>query len=552
MVLSEIEVIDLCKYKEPDEWIKEARKESHLLKMHYYGEGLSNYLTKIQGLENDAQINLRRKYAISNESIISSLLRAVDNAWSAKGGMININASDTVKEDLKEKIKESNNGQSLKYYLRHQWFDRFLTDPNGLLCLDSDMDGTLARPVYKSIDDICKMKVKGTKPCYVVYEPHKIEQYAGRTECYRWVVDDANYYLVKGESDNCQIVEIRPNPFGVVPSIQNSPILNTLTRIKNSPIHKQLMLLDSYLIDNSVNNIYKKLHGFPVFWFYTGKCESCKGSGEIKGKTCSSCNGTGQSMKRDVSDGIPLKTPVDSDSPTIAPNIAGYIQPALETWQEQRVEIKEMFDRIYFSHWGTTIEKADNETATGRFIDAQPVANRLHQYSDIFEDVHKSLMELYTRFYYPNTQIDVTVSYGRRYLVETPDQIWKKYRESRKEGADNSSLDLLLSQFYESEFQTDEMMRDYHLKLIKVDPLVHFKVDEVLKMDINASLKNMKTYFQDWKNVTPIQQVIDQTTETLIDNLKQFSDEQIQSLEAGQGEGGISPIQGQEGVNSLA
>jgi hypothetical protein len=71
-------------------------------------------------------------------------------------------------------------------------------------------------------------------------------------------------------------------------------------------------------------------------------------------------------------------------------------------------------------------------------------------------------------------------------------------------------------------------------------------------MDINSFLKNMKTYFQDWKNVTPIQQVIDQTTETLIDNLKQFSDEQIQSLEAGQGEGRISPIQGQEGINSIA
>ena len=37
-----------------------------------------------------------------------------------------------------------------------------------------------------------------------------------------------------------------------------------------------------------------------------------------------------------------------------------------------------------------------------------------------------------------------------------------------------------------------------------------------------------------------------------IDNLKQFSDEQIKSLEAGQGDGGISPIQGQEGFNSIA
>lgn len=543
MILTEEQIVELGKDPKASEWIEGARKTSKHLKMHYYGTGLTEYLTQVQGLENKSQIELRKKYAISNKSLISSLLRPVDNAWSAKGGMVNVDSTDSVKKELKESIEERGD-RTPREYLKDVWFDRFITDPNGLLFMESNENE--AYPVYKSIFDINKMLVKGAQPEYVVFEPHEVIEdeitFVGevpkRHQIF-WIVDDAFYYKVKRSNDSVVILDSIVNTFGVVPAIQNSPILDTETRIKVSPIDKQVELLNDYLIDNSINNIYKKLHGFPLFWFYTGKCESCKGTGEIEGETCSSCNGSAQSMKKDVSDGIPLKTPSDSDAPTIAPNIAGYVQPDLETWREQRTELEHIFNIIYFSHWGTTIEKADNETATGRFIDAQPVVNRLHQYSDTFESVNTKLLELYAKYYAPTSDVKVTVSYGRRYLIETPDQIWKKYLETLEKGADNSSKDLQLEQYYESEFQTDEFLRKYYLKLIKVEPLVHYSIDDVLSMNVSQEIKDMKVAFPTWKAVTPMTEVIDTEADKLIIKLKEFTDESKEKLQSPQEVGAV-------------
>ena len=527
MILTEDQVKEYAKQKKADKWIEKARETTTLLRMHYYGTGLTEYLTQIQSLENETQVKLRRKYAISNQALLDSLFRPVDNAWSAKGGLISIDASETVQKDLKEDIEQSLKGGSLKDYLRNFWFDRFVTDPNGLIFMEVNDDGETF-PTYKSIYDIRKMEVNGITPEYIVFEPHEIEEEESTlgkpiTNDIKWIVDDAFYYKVKLKGESAIIIDQIPNSFGEVPAVQNSLIFDTETGIKISPIHKQSDLLSSYLIDNSINNIYKKLHGFPVFWFYTGKCDSCKGTGTVSGETCNSCNGSGQSMKRDVSDGIPLKTPKNADAPTIAPNVAGYIQPALETWQEQRTELDHLFNLIYYSMWGSTVERSDNETATGRFIDAQPVMNKLEHFTDMFEVIHKKVLELYTKFYYTNSDIGVSVSYGRRYLIETPDQLWKKYLETLEKGADDSTKDLQLSQYYETEFQSDEVMRDYHLKLMTTEPLVHYSVTQVLDMPVSQMVKDMKVSFTAWKNRTLISFVVESTQEQLDKNLREFT-----------------------------
>ena len=543
MILTDIQLNDLGKDKEPDKWIEVARKESTFLKMNFYGTGLTEYLTQITGLESNAQIALRKKYAISNKAMVETLLRPTDNAWNAKGGVTNIEAPDNAKEDLFKQLEDVNQGYSLDKYLQNIWFDRFITDPNGLLFNEVDQDGK-TELVYKSIFDINKMKVSGVQPEYIVFEPDvvvegdqdKIVKTGEEKHELFWIVDDAFYYRVKRTNDGILIIDQIPNTFGVVPATQNSPIVDTEKRIKVSPIHKQLELMDSYLIDNSINNIYKKLHGYPVFWMYAPKCESCKGSGESKGgETCGTCNGSKQSMKKDVSDVMLLNTPSSAEAPTIAPNVAGYIAPDLDTWREQRTELEHTYNLIYFSQWGTTIERNDNETATGRFIDAQPVMNRLNVYSDVIELVKSRTIEFFAKFLFPNTEIKVHVSAGRRYLVETPDQIWEKYTSTLEKGADESTKDLQLSQYYESEFKSDEFMKDYHLKLMKIEPLVHYNIPDVLEMELPQSIKDMKVAFPSWKNATPMVEVIQNEVKKSIDNLKQFTNEHIEKTQPQQG-----------------
>jgi hypothetical protein len=82
------------------------------------------------------------------------------------------------------------------------------------------------------------------------------------------------------------------------------------------------------------------------------------------------------------------------------------------------------------------------------------------------------------------------------------------------------------------------MLKEYHLKLMRVEPLVHYTVDTVVGMDVLRELKNMKVYFQDWKNTTTIMEVNESEIETLIDNLKQYSNEQVQESQTGEDQGG--------------
>ena len=49
-----------------DEWVKIARADSALLKMHYYGTGTDEYLKQISGLQNADQLKLRKAHAIPN------------------------------------------------------------------------------------------------------------------------------------------------------------------------------------------------------------------------------------------------------------------------------------------------------------------------------------------------------------------------------------------------------------------------------------------------------------------------------------------------------
>ena len=550
MILTDDQLKELALNNEVDDWIKIAREDHVKLKLHYYGEGVTKALTKIQGLENDSQIKLREKYAISNEWLTENLLRNVDNAWSAKGGVQSITSGDDeVNEQIKERIKDTREGYSHFDYQRDVWFDRFVTDPNGLVFFEVTQDGRDTLPTYKSINAIQKMKVTGIQPEYIKFDPEEVQDIQVDeglvknkderlpTKLRMWIVDDAFYYHVETNNEAVVILQQIPNSWGKVPGYQNSPLLDTNRDIKVSPIWKQIQLMDKYLNNGSIHEIYTFLHGYPIFWRYEQPCKSCKGTKYSNEKNkdtgrrdlpCPSCDGTGMSIKKDSSDVILLSTPKDKDSATITPDVAGYVFPDIDAWDQQINELDRTWDLIYFSQWGTTTFKSENETATGRFIDTQPVINRLHQYSDIFETVHKKFLELIADFYYPNTDVTITVTYGRRYMVETSDQIFDKYTKAKKEGADYTTLDLLLEQYYESEFRKNDVLREYYLKLIKVDPYVHFSITQVLGMDISQSIKSLKVCYPQWKILTPLDQVIESTIEELQESLKLFCDASLE------------------------
>ena len=552
MILDEAQIKALAISK-TDKWIEKARKDSHKLKMHFFGENKDQYLTKIEGLENATQLKLRKDHSPSNQHVVENLLRPFDNVWSAKGGLIKLTMkTPELQTRYDEQIKNVKNGMDTHQYLKDIWSNSLFTDPSGLLFMELSTDGEQAYLTQKSIHDIKNMKLSGIVPEYVVFEvdevitedveistPELDEKRKAKAEKMRkmWIIDDAFYYRVQVKGNEVTIIESRTvaNSFGKVPGIVNSSVVDTSREVKTpvSPIWKQVELLDNYLVNNSVKEIHQFLHGYPIFWMYARRCETCNGKKEVwvpptgdqtegKWQTCTTCNGTGRSKKKDVSDGIILNPPKDAQSPTID-EPAGYVEPGISTWQEQRVELDWKWNQLFFSHWGTTVERKNNETATGRFIDAQPVNNRLNDYSDLVEVVHKWVLSMFAKFVAENSVDSVVVNYGRRYLIETPDQIWEKYINAKKDNAPETALNLLLIQFYESEFQHNEVMREYYLKLMVLEPYVHKTVEATLELPISELEKSMKLYFQEWVGQTMIADIIKEDVDVLRKNLEEFA-----------------------------
>ena len=545
MILDEQQIKALAVSK-TDKWIERARKDSSRLKMHFFGTKKNDFLVKIEGLENAHQLKLRKEHAPSNQFIVENLLRPFDNVWSAKGGLIKLTmTTPELQERFDDQISNVKNQMNVHQYLKDIWSNYLFTDPSGLLFMELSENGEEAYLTQKSIHKIKNMKLAGVIPEYVVFEvdeeiyedddistPELNEKRKAKAQKLRkmWIVDDAFYYRVQVKGDEVTIIESRtvPNSFEKVPAIVNSSVVDTSREVKTpvSPIWKQVELLDNYLVNNSVKEIHQFLHGYPIFWMYARRCDTCNGkreityyenddhTGEPMVKDCTACNGTGRSKKKDVSDGIILNPPKSAESPTID-EPAGYVEPGIDTWKEQRVELDWKWNQLFYSHWGTTVERKDNETATGRFIDAQPVNNRLNDYSDLIEIVHKWVLKMFAKFVAENSVESVVVNYGRRYLIETPDQIWEKYLKAKKDQAPETTLNLLLTQFYESEFQHNEVMREYFLKLMLVEPYVHKSIEAVMTLPISDEEKMQKLYFQEWAATQMIADVIDSSVEEL-------------------------------------
>ena len=257
------------------------------------------------------------------------------------------------------------------------------------------------------------------------------------------------------------------------------------------------------------------------------KCPTCKGSTKDEDGTrggCRTCGGTGElSIKTDVSTITTVKAPKSKED-AMPSEFAGYAVPPVKVWEQMNAEMDRMEDLVTFSHWGTRMEKSSNETATGKFIDTQPVENRLNTYADIVEYIHNKQAELWARYVLPTAgdKFKYQKKQGRRYMIETPDQLQEKYEKGRREELSVAELDYRLYQLIDSRFQNDDLLLDFYKKLVKVEPFVHMTIQEVLSLPVPEEEKIMKLYFGEWKNQVLITKMADKKVEEIQADLKDY------------------------------
>lgn len=512
----------------PD-WVKNARENHKILKAIVYGENFKEVLIeKIEKIESTEKSIARQKYSKDIRDLLYRILKVRDNVFEANGGSEKILINhERVKEEFIRIISSFKSNKSLFKYLSEYFFQFLDTDPNSIIFLEyKTVPKEKVYPTYKSIKDIREYEPDGQHCEYVLFEPEKKLPKNGGTEIKYWrLIDDTTDWTIIENSGVFMVSTERTfvHEFGKVPAIIVSDIEKVGTYERLSPIEPILELAKDYARDKSILTIYKFLQGFPLHWRYVSNCKACTGTGKVgtaaKKTDCTACDGKGKLINRDVTDVVMIDKPTDKEEPIIAPDLAGFISPDLETWTKYSEDMRDLENIMYDTIWGTDklriAQKSDNKTATGEFLDVQPTTNTLNGFTDNVEYVHNTLANFVVNFVdtiKEKSEVQYAISYGRRYILESPDIILEKYQKAKAQNDNNTILDKLLEEFVLSKYKSDPMMQELMLKKIKVEPYVHDSISTIKDL-LGPSEAYKKVLFQKFWEQADTEKTAEQLTE---------------------------------------
>ncbi len=509
----EQEVINyIKKHLQVPGWITKARKNHEVLSALVLGKEFHKVLIKkIEKLESEDRAIARKKYSKDIRDMFDRVMQPRTSIFSAAGGSVrNEVASEQNKKKLIETLEQFKGQKSIKKYLSENFFRLEDTDPNGLIFLEY-IDDVKIFPTYKSINDIRDYHSDGQLLGVLLFEP--IEVHVGGATWQEWrVIDDKKDWRIRQRGSQWSLVEELTfgHPFGKVPGAILSDIKVTGSELRVSPLFPVEELSKDYARDKSILTIYKFQHGFPRHWRYESLCRECQGTGKDGTKRCKICDGKGNLRTNDVTDVSIIDTPREDD-PIVTPNIEGFVSPDLETWKQYKDDLKDMEDLIESTMWGTRrLREGGNETATGRFIDVQPIMNKLGKFADNVEWFHNQLAD-WTENWVNGSPVEQSmyhITYGRRFIIESPDFILDKYNEAREKGANNTILDKLLDEYILSVYSNNPVLLEEMQKKRVVEPFVHLSISEINEI-FGRKEADRKVLFVDFWEQADKQETVD-------------------------------------------
>lgn len=518
MELTLSEITEILKTRPHGTLVNAVQVYSKKLTMHVTGVGLDSYIEKIDNYENTRHLGIRLKYSKSNKDFMSRLFRPKDKIFTASGGSAYYDIPNSAKADFIYKLNDVECGHSLRNWMQTFWAQCVEYDPMGLVFIEVDEDGE-AYPTYKSTSSIYDYKLEGREVEYVVF---KTDIKRDNLPVYR-VVDDVRDYMVKWDGKDAVILEdlTYENYFGKVPAFVLSDRYDPVKGYYISPSDEIIELADNYLLYGGILNVYQIKAGYPKQWIYMGACKQCKGTGRIKGDECHSCNGTGKQSNYDVSDVIALPVPTQGD-PIISPP-AGQIDAAVNTWQEMKLSQEQLFNLAYFTKWGVEYQAKAIKTATEIVYDEQPKIEALYAYSNAAEWVEKQITDYIGWFYYGNNYKGASVAYGKRFMIESPDAVLKSLTDLITKNAPYEVVREKLEEYYHVLYQSDSMRLNTQLKLIDVEPMPFYSLQQSKGMLSDLEYIK-KTYYNDWRGLQSTKNILPTAPiEKLRSNLEEYA-----------------------------
>ena len=552
MILSAQQIVDIILENPGLARVNKGVAYSKKLQAHLYGKDIDTLeaLNQIDGFERPSLKTLRAKYAKSNKDLFARLSRPLDKIFSARGGSVYINLTDAAEKKAEILSTDVRNGQSVRKWVESTWTPHMLDDPFGIVFMEilPAQQAVLAQragksfvyPTYRSIQDIYDYLPKGNRLEYVVFNLTKEEKKAYSVDpeytVYR-LIDDAADYLVRKHDNKAEILTTftLTNYFGEVPGMINTDLLDPVNDLCFlSLFDKAIELADEFLLTGSIQTTHKFLHGFPKYAEFAGQCPECGGTGVHEGKKCEDCRGAGVKPISRVSDMKLLAFPESKDDPIVLPaDVGAYISPDKTFHDISTADLQLLEDKMHVTIWGAQSQQqtsgmaasqsGDTKTATEIVSEFKPQADRLVVVSEMAEARHKFILDSVIRLQVSPGYTGSSVNYGRRYMLESPDEIWLKYSDARTKGAPQNVLDSLLNEYFEANYQSDPIGLQIARKLMYVEPFVHLSALQLKALTPDPRDYKSKLYFSEWLALQNNGALLSQDVATLRQSLDAYA-----------------------------
>lgn len=555
------EIIEIIKCNPNKDNIDFGKEMNKRLETCILGCNLDTLLKQNEYFENK-NINKERKKTTSNKDLIGRLTQKEGMVFSARGGSLLFSGIDSKKqEDLNNRISKVRIGISLREWIKEYANKAYEVDPMGLIFIEKDEEGN-PYPTYKSIKSVYDYSGKSRLLDYVCFNltnceadefdipDEQLEKLCqssskhGLSKYFRFV-DETNDYIFKKDNNEITLVEFKEDgtsmtiehQFGYCPAFRASDIPNFTNNAQYlSKFENIVELAECYQQDRSIRDLTKKFHGFPKLVQPIVKCGKCV-DGYIGNTVCSDCNGTGRKKISNVSDTIDIPLEMLSENTSLdVTKIFVYITPPIETWNKQDNSLSDLENLISDVYWGTdnrkftqgiTLQTQQQETATKTMTNLQPVYSRLERTAEWAENTEKTIIDFMGKVLY-SKNFESSVKYGRDYILESTDSIYQQYLDYKKKGSPQYVLNDYLDRYLRSLYQNNPIELSVALKLMEVEPFVHYSVIECVGINIPSDTLKTKVYFSEWYNSVNNDYLIASTVEKMKSDLLNYvSDKQL-------------------------
>lgn len=556
--------------------VDKARKFNKKAMLHTHGVGLKDAIKREDYFENADIYKSRSELAISNKDMMARTLNEEDQVFTARGGSSHFQLPDSQENVMNELLSDVRYGISLRQWVKTFGLQAYRNDPMGVLFMEVEeifeADGVQVNtpecyPTYKSTAGIYDYLPNGRRLEHICFqlsvsqlidfgiedkdftmfpENGRIAPKDKQTPYYRFV-DDEKDMIVKRDNEKI---------FIVTSTKQKNPIRNAWSRLPafivsdlinfadpecfGSPLQFVIELCDTFLTDRTVRDLQKKYHGFAKAVEPMLKCSTCGGEGQVKGSACPDCTppganrGTGYKLRTKLSEVAKFPIEILETIPNFDfRKIFGYATPDIESWKQQDASLDQLEQLIYYTYWGvgksTQIQgaqapsKLGDKTAYEIGANLKPKYARLNATADWAEKTENLLADFIGEYWITDYKTGgKPISYGRNYILETPDDLINRYYDMRLNGAPDFLLDDAMERYLRCLYEGSPVELAKKLKLLQVEPMAHINMTDAKTLAPRPEDFYGKFYFDEWYKILKDVYIIETPPEKMRADLEAY------------------------------